>query len=66
MLYGRAKNRETEMAELPEGWWTDIQSQLSDLLKTLDDRGEPLIAAYVAMAVECLHDRAQTLQAGPF
>jgi hypothetical protein len=54
------------MAELPEEWWTDVQTQLLGLLKTLDDRGEPLIAAHVAMAVECLQDRAQTLQAGPF
>ena len=47
------------MAELPEQWWIDVRVQLSDLLTVLDQNDEPLIAAHVAMALECLQARAR-------
>ena len=50
---------ETSMAELPEQWWIDVRVQLSDLLTVLDQNDEPLIAAHVAMALECLQARAR-------
>jgi len=52
------------MAELPDQWWTDVQIQLSDILKMLDSHGEPLIAAHVAMALECLQRRARSSSPG--
>ena len=38
--------------------------KLSDLLQSLDRHHEPLIAAHVAMALECLHTRIRRLQDG--
>lgn len=52
------------MAELPEQWWIKVRDQLSDLLTVLDQNDEPLIAAHVAMALECLQARARH-QGGP-
>ena len=45
------------MPELPEQWWTEVQAQLSDVLNVLDQHKEPLIAAHVAMALDCLNAR---------
>ena len=53
------------MTAQPEQWWTAVQIKLSDLLQTLDQHDEPLIAAHVAMALECLHTRIPGLQDGP-
>ena len=57
--------REIAMTAQPEQWWADVQIKLSDLLQTLDQHDEPLIAAHVAMALECLHTRIPGLQDGP-
>ena len=45
--------------------WADVQIRLSDLLETLDQHDEPLIAVHVSMALECLLARAPGLEAGP-
>jgi hypothetical protein len=48
---------ETGMAQLPEEWWIDVQARLLSLVDTLDRHEEPLVAAHVAMALECLQAR---------
>jgi hypothetical protein len=53
------------MVELPEQWWTDVQAQLSDVLKTLDHHNHSLAAAHVAMAIECFPICQQRPEAGP-
>ena len=53
------------MTVQPEQWWTNAQIKLADLLQTLDQHNEPMIAAHVAMALECLHARIPGLQDGP-
>ena len=53
------------MTAQPEQWWTDVQIKLSGLLQSLDRHDEPLIAAHVAMALECLQIRIRGLQDGP-
>ena len=45
------------MIELPEQWLADIEAQLSKALETLDAHSEPLIAAHVAAALECVQSR---------
>ena len=45
------------MIELPEQWLADIEVQLSKALETLDAHSEPLIAAHVAAALECVQSR---------
>lgn len=53
------------MAERPEQWWGDARIQLLDLLTTLDEHGESLIAAYVALAIDRLDDRVRHIKSGP-
>ena len=53
------------MTAQPEQWRIDVQIKLSGLLQTLDQHDEPLIAAHVAMTLECLHTRIPGLQDGP-
>lgn len=53
------------MTEQPEQWWINVQIKLADLLQTLDHHDEPLVAAHVAMAFECLRTRIPGLQDGP-
>jgi hypothetical protein len=51
--------REAGMAQLPEEWWIEAQAQLSGLLEMLDRHQEPLVAAHVATALECLRARLE-------
>lgn len=54
------------MTAKPDPWWTDVEFNLSAMLQTLDQHDEPLIAAHVAMALECLQARAYDLKGGRF
>ena len=55
VLLGRRED--IGMIELPEQWLADIEAQLSKALETLDAHSEPLIAAHVAAALECVQSR---------
>lgn len=52
------------MTAQTEQWWSNVQIKLADLLQTLDHHDEPMVAAHVAMALECLHARVPGLQDG--
>lgn len=52
------------MTTRPEQWLADVQASLTELLQTLDQHDEPLIAAHVATALACLHARARNSQDG--
>ena len=59
VLMRLVRRKDVGMSRLPKQWLADIEAQLAKALETLDAHSEPLIAAHITTALECVQTRLQ-------